>query len=67
MLDSLSFLEIWEATVITFLVPTLTAFVTWIAANVRLPLTSNCCPFTLKTFVLNLHRRASLSEKHQQD
>lgn len=35
--DSLSFLDIADATVITFLVPTLTGFVCWIALRVRTP------------------------------
>ncbi len=33
--DSLSFLDISDATVITFLVPTLTAFVCWVVLKVR--------------------------------
>ncbi|KAK7393956.1 hypothetical protein QQX98_013260 [Neonectria punicea] len=39
LFDSLSYLEISDATVITFLVPTMTAFVCWIALNE---------PFTVK-------------------
>lgn len=33
MTDSLSYLDVSDATVITFLVPTLTAFVCWVALN----------------------------------
>lgn len=33
-IDSLSFLDIADATVITFLVPTLTGFVCWVALKV---------------------------------
>ena len=39
--DSLSFLDVADATVITFLVPTLTGFVCWVALRVR---TKRCVP-----------------------
>lgn len=63
MADSLSYLDISDATVITFLVPTITAFICWVTLKVS--------PTALRTIIspigllltLVLHRSLSRSRK----